>query len=189
MCVSYRDSGMFPKSRLTTTQSAAASRGRALIHIPVYQNNLGHRCWTHPLLMGHELLIQKEVVIEILETLSLCPTVISPSYSQAEKGQLSLYLIWLTGIFSFLRSLSAPAGSLSVSLLLLCRVYSSSFRVIAIHLTSSRPFLSQLPQREREGVYVSRNTASQIPTGRMCGGWERRRGKSCVFVWWEWEHV
>lgn len=129
----------------------------ALIHIQVYQTNLGHWCWSQPVFIHGAWVANSERGGDwnSWNTLTF-PTVISPSYSQAENGKLSLYLPSLFGTFCFyVHSLLL----LVLWLFLFCRVASSSFRVIAIHLTSSRLFLSWLPQRERESLYVRTNTA------------------------------
>lgn len=101
------------------------------------------------------------------------------------------YIFWRSPpchLSFILRALGAFHSSLS---------FLESLRVTAIHQTSSRLFLSWLPQRESEGegeraraCTWAEKTPSQTDVGTMrwrLGGWWRCLW--CVFAWCVWELV
>lgn len=104
-----------------------------------------------------------------------------PSCSQIENGKLgplslSFFCI-LCAFFPLFISL-LPCVSLALFPRAASSSSSSSFRVTAIHLTSSRHFLSWLPQRERDQVCVcvcvactqADKTPGRTPLGTTRGG-------------------
>lgn len=104
-----------------------------------------------------------------------------PSCSQIENGKLgplslSFFCI-LCAFFPLFISL-LPCVSLALFSRAASSSSSSSFRVTAIHLTSSRHFLSWLPQRERDQVCVcvcvactqADKTPGRTPLGTTRGG-------------------